>query len=258
MNISALHAESCMANKNKLTDIAKYAHTIEFRNKLDRSLATLDAFLNRTNNPVISCGGGKDGTAIALLAYMLGANVPYVTADPPNPLPDRAEHNKELMRWLGGTWYNVPYDWDVKAVLDGREQYPDGLKMQMLSEFQREHGIDGVVFGIRAAESRKRAINLAMRGEIYETDSGARCQPIARWTAEDSLCLALLLDAPINPVYLKMDGAGDMEQLHDGTWWPHGIEDRAGWIKRYYPDYFDLYERALKVCGKSESKPCDY
>lgn len=59
---------------------------------------------------------------------------------------------------------------------------------------------------------------------------------------QDSLCLAMLFDAPINPVYIKMDGIGNMEHLHDGTWWPHGKNDREGWMKKHYPDYFDLYD----------------
>ena len=257
MRIEAVKSEQELKYASTLSDIAKYARTIQFRQKLDNSLRTLDAFLSHTKNPIISCGGGKDGTAIALLANMLGKDVHYITAEPPNPLPDREQHNNELMRWLGGKWDIVPYNWDVQAVLDGNAKYPDGLKMKVLSDYQREHEIDGVVFGIRAAESRDRTLNLALRGEIYETPQGMRCQPIAKWRAEDSLCLALLLDAPINPVYMKMDGAGNYEQLHDGTWWPHGLEDRSGWIKKYYPDFFDLYEEALKI-NRGNDNECRY
>lgn len=257
MRIANVRAASMDANRETLSDLGKYAHTLTFQRKLDASKQVLDAFIAQTDNPIISCGGGKDGTAIALLAKLIGADVPYVTANPPNPLPDREQHNQSLMEYLGGEWHIVPYDWDVRAVLDGEQDYPDGLKMRKLSEFQHAHRVDGVIFGIRAAESRARRINLAQHGMIYKLADGTmRCQPIARWTAEDSLCLALLMDAPINPVYVKMDGVGSMEQLHDGTWWPHGLQDRTGWIRRYYPEYLDLYNKALLI-GASKGE-CNY
>lgn len=257
MLISQLQARAQAQCDNKLTDLVKYSKTLEFQRKIKHSLLVLSTFLEHTNRPLISCGGGKDGTAVALLAHILGAKVPIICANPPNPLPDRETHKDILKKWLGMTWIDLDYPWDVQAVLDGRQRYPDGLKMKRLSEYQKENHFDGVIFGIRAAESRGRAINLALRGEVYETPEGARCQPIARWTARDSLCLALLLDAPINPVYHKMDGCGDLEYLHDGTWWPHGAEDKGGWIRHYYPDYYDLYRQAERI-GEGQILECRF
>lgn len=257
MLITDIMHKSDAQNHESLQDIKKYAYTLEFRRKLDHALDILYAFLNGTKNPVISCGGGKDGTAVALLAKMIGAHVPIICANPPNPLPDREAHKQELKQWLGEKWNDIEYMWDVQKVLDGEEKYPEGLKMKALSKYQKDHGIDGVIFGIRAAESNARKINLALHGEIYHVKDGSRCQPIAKWNAKDSLCIAMMMDAPINPVYVKMDGIGDMEQLHDGTWWPHGMEDRANWIKRYYPDYYDLYIAALKT-GATQYSICKY
>ena len=219
----------------------------QFQRKLDHSIRVIDAFLHNVDNPMISCGGGKDGTAVALLAKLVGAHVNIICANPPNPLPDREAHKNELRKWLGERWIDLPYNWDVNAVLSGQKPYPKYLKNRTLSDYQERNNIDGILFGIRAAESKSRQINLALHGEIYEMGAGKRCQPIAKWNAEDSLCLALLMDAPINPIYFKLDGTGGMEQLHDGTWWPHGLEDRSGWMRRYYPDYANQYEKALMV-----------
>lgn len=257
MLIGDILSQSDAKNCETLSDIKKYAYTLEFRRKLDHALDVLDTFLNRAKNPIISCGGGKDGTAVALLAQMLGACVPIICANPPNPLPDREIHKKVLKQWLGQKWIDVGYPWNVDGVLSGVERYPAGLKMNILSKYQHEHGIDGVIFGIRAAESKARKMNLAIHGEIYKTKDGDRCQPIAKWDAKDSLCIAMMMDAPINSVYIKMDGIGNMEQLHDGTWWPHGTEDRTNWFRRYYPDYYELYEAARKI-GDGKDYVCRY
>lgn len=252
MKIGDLHKKENRSNQQTLCDLKKYAKTLEFERLLKQSLDVMDTYLNKARNPVISCGGGKDGTAALLLSKLVGADVKVLCANPPNPLPDREKHIENLKHWAGNEWIDIAYDWDVQGVLCGREPYPDGLKMKVLSEYQKDNDIDGVVFGIRAAESNSRRINLAMRGEIYETENGTRCQPIARWRAEHSLCLALLMDAPINPVYIKMNGTGGMEQLHDGTWWPHGLQDGSGWIKKYYPEYAEVYEQALKIGASSD------
>ena len=259
MNISDLYSHDDASNLTKLRDIKKYAHTISFREKLYSAEKNLSDFLTVCNNPIISCGGGKDGTAVALLATLIGAKVPIICAVPPNPLPDREKHNRELRRFLGFEWTDVPYDWDVDAVLHGQKPYPEGLKMRVLSEYQAAHRIDGVIFGVRAAESRSRSINAAVNGASYILkDGGKRCQPIVKWSAYDSLCLALLLDAPINPVYEKMGGVENIEQLHDGTWWPHGLDDRLGWMRRYYPEYAEKYEKALEIQKGGGFLTCRY
>ena len=175
MRIDEINHNQNIKNQQSLLDLSKYAKTIEFERKVSHALTTMETFLKQVKKPVISCGGGKDGTAIALLAKMLGAHVPIICANPPNPLPDREVHNKELRKWLGESWTDISYDWDVNAVLNGEERYPEGLKKQMLSQYQKENEIDGVIFGIRSAESRTREINLAMRGEIYTVPNGIRC-----------------------------------------------------------------------------------
>lgn len=257
MYINDLVKNRDVNNICKLNDIAKYSKTLEFRKKLYRSLDVLDTFLKNKDNPILSCGGGKDGTAICLLSLMLGVKPTVLCANPPNPLPDREEHKRNLRNFLGFKWIDVSYDWDCESVLRGEKEYPAKLKMDKLSKYQQENNIDGVVFGIRALESNARTINLKKNGYIYSTKNGDRCQPIANWSAYDSICLALILDAPVNPVYYKMDGCGDLERLHDGTWWHHGIESRAWWFKRYYPDYYELYQQSFFI-GDKKNIQCSY
>lgn len=206
--------------------------------------------------PAFICfgGGGKDGTAVLILAQMIKPDILVICADPPNPLPDRQEHIDNCTHsGIINNIIRVPYDWDVQAVLSGIIKYPDGLKMRLLHEQQKISNIDGIIWGCRNSESRTRQINFANNGYIYQVADGTyRCQPIAKWTPEEALALALATGYPINPVYAKMDGIYNLDDLHDGTWWPHGYDDtKQFWIKKYYPELVESAKHMNEFCDRS-------
>jgi 3'-phosphoadenosine 5'-phosphosulfate sulfotransferase (PAPS reductase)/FAD synthetase len=246
-------------NQFKLTDCAKIACTNGFKQKINDALKIIEYFLSITKNSAVSFGGGKDGTAVLILAQMIDPKIRVVCADPPNPLPDRDTHINNCIETLNLNIDRIKYDWNVNAVLDGSQKYPDGLKMRMLSDYQKRNNIDGIIWGCRNAESRARQYNFAKNGYVYQVADGTyRCQPIAKWTAEEALALALVTGYPINPVYEKMDGIYDLNSLHDGTWWPHGVGDeKQWWIKKYYPDYYDSYLQAVRV-DTGKFIPCEF
>lgn len=236
----------------RLTDCVKLAGTKAFKDKVFAALNIIEYFFKITKMPAVSFGGGKDGTAVLILAQMIDPNVLILTADPPNPLPDREKHILTCEKEFGSKIIHVPYTWDVDSVLNHKEKYPAGFKQKRLRDEQTFRGIDGIIWGCRNSESRARAINFHRNGYVYQCADGTwRCQPIATWTAEDAFALALATGYPINPVYEKMEGIFDLDNLHDGTWWPHGDDMKCSWIKRYYPDYFDSYMKAVMLGGKS-------
>ena len=89
MRIDEINHNQNIKNQQSLLDLSKYAKTIEFERKVSHALTTMETFLKQVKKPVISCGGGKDGTAIALLAKMLGAHVPIICANPPKDVYKR-------------------------------------------------------------------------------------------------------------------------------------------------------------------------
>lgn len=244
-----------------LTDLKAICGTLEFRRKVADAQRSLEKLFKLTKFPIVSCGGGKDSTATALLAKSVNPDIYILCANPPNPLDDRAAHNEKLKKFLGGVWVDLPYDWDVDSVLAGKEKYPYGLKMRVLSEFQRDNNIDGVILGIRAQESKGRAMNFRLRGDLYQVEDGWRCTPIVRFTAEESLAVALLFDAPINPVYEKTHLAPSYEYLRDGTWWCHTPQYAdlvGGWMKYYYPQHYEDYLRSVQLQGGIRGDVCSY
>ena len=241
-----------------LMDCVKLSRTLAFRRKYDAARRRVEEFLRLSSRPVISCGGGKDSTAISIIARAVDGSIPILCADPPNPLTDREAHVRALLSWLGGDSVRIPYDWDVQSVLRGEKPYPEGLKMRTLSRWHKEHGIDGVILGIRASESKMRRLNLAQRGFVYPVHGGYRCQPIADMSAAEVLCVALLHDAPVNPVYTKQAGVLNFDHIRDGTWWPHGKIDNAAWIRRYYPEFYEPHMAAKAVYKAERSLVCAY
>lgn len=250
------------AREKPLTKLKAVCGTLQFQRKVADAQRTAEQFFKLTDNPVVSCGGGKDSTATALIAKSVNSDVKIVCANPPNPLPDRENHNNELRRYLGGTWIDVPYHWDVNSVLRGESKYPSGLKMNMLKKFQLESHIDGVMFGIRSAESKIRAINFRTRGDLYPTKEGWRCTPIVKFTAEEALAIAIWMGAPINPVYEKTYLSPNLEYLHDGTWWCHNPGQYAdvvgGWMKYHYPQHYEDYMASVAIQGVKANEVCSY
>lgn len=242
----------------KIQDCIKHSRTLAFKRKYEKALKRVETFLERAKNPVISCGGGKDSTAVSIIARNVCPNIQIVCADPPNPLSDRESHVQNLLAWLGEPFIRIPYTWDVNAVLKGEKNYPEGLKMRTLQQWHKDKGIDGVILGLRKAESNTRRRNFEHRGYIYAVQNGWRCQPIADMSAAEVLCVALLHDAPVNPVYTKQTGDINFEHIRDGTWWPHGFVDNSAWVRQYYPEHYESHALASIVYNAHKSRVCEF
>lgn len=231
--------------------------TIEHQRRLDQARRAIRDWLSRVQRPAVSVSGGKDSTLLLALVREQAPHAVAFRADPPNPLPDRADHIEALRCAAGGAWRVVPYPWDVTAVLDGGERYPAGLKVRRLETALRDAGVDGVSLGIRAAESRQRRITLARRGLVYQRSDGRWiCAPLAWWPAEEVLGELVRREAlPLNPVYTHLEGMprGRLDGLRDGTWWPHSEpESHRRWLCLHYPDVVTDYDRALLVRWRQE------
>lgn len=235
---------------------AALATTREHARLRDQALRAITRWRSECRRPVVSVSGGKDSTVLLLLAREVDPTIPALRADPPNPLPDRPEHVDALRQAAGGEWWIEPYPWDVSGVLAGDVAYPDGLKVRRLTDRMRAEGVDGVALGIRAAESAPRRRHLSSRGLVYRRADGlCVCAPLAWWSAEHVLGELLIRDAlPINPVYTHLDGFPlGLEDLRDGTWWPHGRhEGRESWMQRYYPDVYPLFCSARSARWRRE------
>lgn len=240
--------------EESLAAYAAITKTRKFQRKLWRSTEAVEAWLEVCERPVVSCGGGKDSTALLQLVHSVNPAVRVFCANPPNPLPDREPHVRRLELADGAPWVHVPYPWNVEAVLAGQEPYPALLKIRKLEAEMEADGVDGVALGIRAEESAGRRANLNVRGLLYLHSSGRwTCTPIAHWTADEVVGFILAADLlPLNPVYFKRELAPPLNYLRDGTWYPREIADGRGyreWLAYHYPDLVEQYRKAVLVGG---------
>jgi len=85
------------------------------------------------------------------------------------------------------------------------------LKEQPRFKFYKEHGIEGDITGMRAAESRARARTFNRRGIFYKLKSPPKIwvyHPIGLWTTEEMLFYHEKNGIPHNPVYDTQDRNG--------------------------------------------------
>lgn len=87
LTLQAIRGRASEAGLKSLADCVKYARTLTFQRKMAKALDRLESFFSVVKNPVVSCGGGKDSTAIAILARKVKPGVPIMCADPRTPSP---------------------------------------------------------------------------------------------------------------------------------------------------------------------------
>lgn len=229
---------------NRLGDLAVLMETAQMARRLVAAQDVVRQALHHCPDLCVSISGGKDSVAAALIARSVSPSIPLVIAHPPNALPYRADHVRDLKAYFSGPWIDAPYDWEVDRVMDGLARYPAGLKVRTLVGLERP----GYVLGLRVAESRARQIAYRKHGPVYRTATGWRCLPVARWTAEEVIALAVYYGAPIAEVYRLPLLGMQLDDIRDGTWWAHRTDMGADdWMRRNYPSCHALWERSAEI-----------
>ena len=217
-----------------------HARTRQHRRAVEQAEWLIAGAMER-HTLAVSFSGGKDSSVIRLLAQQLQPDVPVVWSDGGLELPETLA----LMEVVQPAYHVQSVTWWHRFPAAGRS--PEAVSKAALC---RREGWDGYILGLRAEESRVRAINTAQRGLLYRVQTGEyagawHCQPIARWSVLDVWAYLLTRGATYNAAYDRMDelgiplerqrvgpplderavAAGSMEVLRVG--WP---EQYAAWI----------------------------
>lgn len=202
---------------------------------------------------IVSTSWGKDSTVVAHLAATSGVDIPLVWV--------RARHFEmpeceQVRDAFLATHPDVRYEERLVTLRNpkrGEAGHPAYLaakergeahSQDVLKEVIRERYISGV----RAEESRIRAISIAHRG----TATRHTCRPIGRWTAVHVFAYLYRENLPVHPAYAMTVGG-----QHDRRWLRvhplcsaapprsavHGW-DMDAWEDRYWPDIIGAAHKA--------------
>jgi 3'-phosphoadenosine 5'-phosphosulfate sulfotransferase (PAPS reductase)/FAD synthetase len=151
-------------------------------------VASLDAAIS-----YVSFSAGKDSAVVAHACHAAHPGIAILMVDPGCPTHWT---ERERTRWLE---YARDHDWNLRlftwdkwgatAADESVDQYRARVHGAMFADLHAHAAAAGLtcrVMGMRAAESRQRAMLVATRGERYSyQDGSAAALPLARWSTRD-------------------------------------------------------------------------
>lgn len=215
---------------------------------------------HRHEGVYLSYSGGKDSTAVAILAKELQLPIPLVYFASDLDYPENASYVQD---------FASKYDFDLHVIeapsleqllddgaffnhfKDSKNIAPSSYRkakihlpaLQAASEVGRS-----VLWGVRADESAGRAALLnPTRGLTYNKSlETMMCAPLWNWTSMNVSSLFLRYDVPLNPIYTKLANLGvlpDKQRVGsvlDGDGLDFG---RITQLKRGWPELYEQLRR---------------
>lgn len=214
-----------------------------------RRLSAAVAIARKASTVDVSWWGmvsGKDSRAAVLVAAEAGWCPPLASVGDDCAAPGEEEGLEDFAARLGHplTWIR-PTTSTLLALRDAdlfgdlhSQRSPVAVRAfyDPLEAFRLARGVGGVLWGLRAAESRGRAARRNVSGPLYRCALGWRCSPVADWTALDVHAMLARCDAPIPPWYLCVDPGQDPMSIRTDWWFSGPSCTTWAWLRRWWPD----------------------
>jgi 3'-phosphoadenosine 5'-phosphosulfate sulfotransferase (PAPS reductase)/FAD synthetase len=204
---------------------------------------------------------GKDSTALAALAASIGVRLRCFGEKDDLDYPaeelclqrlssefghevDIIRPRVKLIEWLAQKGIDLTSDLHGQAAELSSEHF-----YGLLNEHRAREGYTAVLMGLRAAESRGRKMNRAMRGWLYTRQDGLSVgNPLVDWEDMDVHAFLVARNIPLLPMYLCLDVGMDAMKMRKSWWVAGGIMANLGghytWLRRWWPD---LWEQAATI-----------
>lgn len=187
----------------------------------------------------VSWSGGKDSTAVALLATEADPAIPVVRCSHGVDYPEVVEYCAELAARMGWDYRVATLDRDaylarVGVVEDDNGSYDDDVATVGISRDA------GLLWGLRADESLHRRILLARhRGQFRRATGRLVSAPVWQWSRSDVMAYLTRRGVALCPVYARLDALGCPERDQRVGFLVGGggaLTGRYYWLRRGWPD----------------------
>lgn len=233
-----------------------HASTRGHRERVDRARRIAEDALAQHSNACVMWSGGKDSTALThLVCVDVGARVPVYSEKDDLDYPGEEDYVRDLASKWGVDLRIIrpPFslrEWireharELRADEDMHARTAALSKAAFYSVVEEATAPHDLVFlGLRADESRGRAMNRAKRGTLYPQATGKIvCQPIADWAGLDVYAYLFSRGIDVLPVYrcIGLMHADEPWRVRK-SWWIPGAATRHGgivWLRRYWPSLY--------------------
>lgn len=233
-----------------------HARTAVHRARLDVARRRVLRMAEACPDAYVSWSAGKDSTALLHLVRR-ECGVPGRVMSHRDDL-DFPGEEAYIQRWSAAWGIEVDFlrpafvlqDWirghadelDADGDLHSRAAaFSEASFYSLLDEYRGRLGVPGVYLGLRADESRGRAMNRATRGVQYRKANGETiCTPLADWRGIDVYAYLLSRGIDLLPVYRCVRLHESPDRVRQ-AWWLPGATTRHGgmvWLRAYYPSLF--------------------
>jgi|GEM_PF-7094146 len=229
-----------------------HAQTLAHRRAVEiaRSLICRALALEQPDRWCAMWSGGKDSTVMVHLLRGLG--VPVASEKDDLDYPGEREYVERLAReWGLVLTVLVPEVSPLGWIAEHRNEIEPGgdihsrtaeLSKQCFYSVVEAHtkSAAGIFLGLRAQESRGRAMNRATRGSLYKREGGQLvCSPLSDWSGLDVFAYAFTQEIELLPVYrcIGLQNIAEPWRVRK-SWWLPGESARFGgviWLRRYWP-----------------------
>lgn len=199
---------------------------------------------------------GKDSRAVALLVQEAGLDWPALSVGDDAAMPGEeasveraAQDAGRTLTWIRPSWSVLGWLRDHGGLTGDLTSRSSPLAswafFEPLERHRERHEPYGVVWGLRASESRGRRMSRLARGTLYRTASeGWRCAPVSDWSALDVHAYLWLRGHALPPAYLCIDPGMDPLGIRTDWWFSPGWTRNGpiyfGWLRRWWHECWRL------------------
>jgi phosphoadenosine phosphosulfate reductase len=233
-----------------------------FKRKVQKSLSIIREALRIDGVKwSASVSFGKDSIVMLDLIHQVTDSIPVYFMDSDYKLPDIYETIELLQeryklnisksyfadrRPIQEVWekFGVP---GINRTTSMQNKALKVLKKDVSDRWAKEHGFNGIFWGIRKQESQQRKWMVTTFGVTFENKQGFyRCAPLADWKARDVWAYIVSHDLPYPKLY-------DYQKFQTRDWirntgWATtdgAAYGRILWLREFYPDYYEKLEWML-------------